>query len=106
MMAKTFEQYKQDHAKTPYAFPMPGGASVSIVQPDLKTERAAVLAATSAGNLGDGLLAGLRAYVADDEGNDPNGYGDKIAAAWATLPTAALNEAVDEMRKHFTPPSS
>lgn len=98
-MAKTFEQYKQDHAKAPYAFPMPGGASISIAQPDLKTERAAVMAATSTGNLGDGLLAGLRAYVGEADG-------DKITEAWSTLPTAALNEAVDEMRKHFAAESA
>jgi hypothetical protein len=70
-----------------------------VPQPSIKTERAAVAAATSSGNLGDGLLAGLLTYVGEADG-------EKIAEAWGKLPTSALNAVIGEMREHFGAPSA
>lgn len=93
-MAKTFEEYAAEYAKDPYPFPMPGGAPVPVPAPSLKGDAAAVRAASGAATLGEGLLAGMRVYVGD-------AAGEKIAAAWEVLPTAALQEAVAEMRDYF-----
>jgi len=93
-MGKTFEEYAAEYARDPYPFPMPGGASVPVPRPDLKTEMAAVKAATAAETLGDGLLAGLQVYAGDTDGK-------KIADAWEKLPTGALADAVAAMRDYF-----
>lgn len=102
MAPKTFADYAEMVRKDPYPFPMPDGATITVAQPTIRKDGKATAAAVSAGNVADGLIAGLRVYVADDEGNDPNGYGDKVAEAWGTLPTSALAQAVSDMRDHFT----
>jgi hypothetical protein len=93
-MARTLSEIMAAYAKDPFPFPMPDGEVIMIAQPSLKTETAAVAAAISAGSYGGGLLAGLRVYAGQEDG-------DKIAAVWEALPVAALSEAVTDMREHF-----
>jgi hypothetical protein len=104
MAPKTFAEIAAAYRKDPYPFPMPDGATIMIAQPTIRTEGAAVAAATSAPTLADGLLAGLRVYADPDGKNGEDA--EKIAAAWGAMPTAALNDAVNEMRDYFVKPNS
>lgn len=94
MSGKTFEQYQAEYAKAPFSLPMPDGGSVSIPQPVLKVEITAVDSANSSANLADGLLKGLLIYV-------PEADREKVADAWGTLPSSALNAVISEMRTYF-----
>jgi hypothetical protein len=93
-VSKSFEQYAAEYAKEPYPFPMPDGKPVLIPVPGLKKEAAAVAAGNASATLGEGLLAGLRIYAGEADG-------EKIDAAWGMLPSVALQEAVAEMRDYF-----
>jgi hypothetical protein len=104
-MARTFEELSALHRKDPFPFPMPGGAVIMIAQPSIRKDSAATAAAVAAGNVADGLVAGLRVYVADADGNDASGYGDMIAEAWGGLPAVALQDAVTDMRNYFVTPN-
>lgn len=93
-MGKTFDDYAAEYKREPFPLPMPGGTTVAVPQPDLKAERAATSAASAAGNLADGLMAGLLTYV-------PEADHVKVEEAWGTLPSTALNAVITEMRDHF-----
>jgi hypothetical protein len=97
LMARTLSEIAAACRKEPYPFPMPDGEVIMIAQPSLKTDTAAVAAAISAGSYGGGLLAGLRVYAGQEDG-------DKIADAWEALPVAALSEAATDMRDYFAAP--
>lgn len=90
-MGKTFEQYRAEYARDPFQWPMPDGESpVAVPQPSLDAERQAVAEVRKTGN----MLDGLRAYMGPDDFK-------RLAAAWGSLPSTALDAALDELREHF-----
>jgi len=97
-MGKSFDQYRAEHLKEPFPWPMPDGSPVMIPQPDVDAERRAFTAANAAGAAGgtysDSLIAGLRTYVSDEEGQ-------RIADAYGKLPATVLAAVVNDMREHF-----
>lgn len=95
-MSKTFAEYKAEHTKAPYPFPMPDGASIMIAQPTIDQEQVAVAAANADGG---GLLAGVLTYVSPEDAV-------KISEAWGSLPATALGALVEDMRKYFSAKSA
>lgn len=89
-MGKTFEEYAAEASRAPFPFPLPGGESVSIPQPSLEEERAAVAAANATGQLIDGVLT----YVDEEDGQ-------LIRDAWGKLPSIAMQSVIGDMRKYF-----
>ena len=89
MSGKTFEQYAAEYARSPFPWPMPGGASLPVPQPSFDVTREAVAAAT-AGSLMDAVTVYAGAEA-----------GAQIAAAWGPLPSTALSAVFAEMREHF-----
>lgn len=81
--------------REPFAFPVSDDEFVMIPHPTVRLESAAVAAATSARTYTEGLLAGLAAYVGDEDAA-------RIEAAYADLPSTVLAEVVGMMREHFS----
>jgi hypothetical protein len=89
-MSKSFEDYAAEAARAPFSFPLPGGESVSIPQPSLEAEQAAIAAANATGQLIDGVLT----YVDEEDGQ-------LIRDAWGKIPSIAMQAVIADMRKCF-----
>lgn len=94
-MAKTFDEYRAEHTKEPFALPMPDGKPVLLRMASIDDEKAIERAAEAAREAGEWTrFSGLEVVAGDVEAA-------RVAEAWGKLPPEAWDAVMADAREHF-----
>lgn len=94
-MAKTFDEYRAEHAKEPFPLPMPDGKPVLLPMASIGQEKAIERAVAAAREAGEWTrFSGLEVVAGEADAA-------RVAQAWGDLPPEAWDAVMADAREHF-----
>jgi hypothetical protein len=94
-VAKTFDEYRAEHAKEPFPLPMPDGKPVMLPMASIDEEDAVAEAIAAAREAGQWTrFSGMEVIISTADAA-------RVAEAWGKLPPEAWEAAMADMRAHF-----